>query len=216
MIHYVLSTCQQAVSISPKDIWVATEDLEIQSEVKHLGISSILTPSHFHSGTDRVFFAASLLPYEIIINVQGDLPVFDPQILDDLSNLLMSRPDVPMATVVTEGKSKEDLHNPNIVKVVVNERLQALYFSRHPLSKTPEGYFWKHLGIYAFRRQTLSEFCRLPPSPLEQTEKLEQLRALECGIPIHVIKSSKNALSVDTLEDIFRVESYFNKHPFSV
>ena len=215
LLEHVFDTCLKSSLISRDNIVIATGDDKIASVANQFGAHVIRTPDHFQSGTDRVFYASQQTSYDIILNCQGDLAVFDPAVIDDLAHLMTNNPSIQMATLAIHSHDQLELHNPNTVKVVLNKDSEALYFSRHPLAINEKKEFLKHIGIYAYRKDTLVTLCNLPPSPLERLESLEQLRALQNNIPIKVLRSHSIALSVDTIEDVFKVESCFNQRILS-
>jgi len=179
--------------------------------VRGAGGEVIMTPPECPSGTDRIARALGERPCRWVVNVQGDEPFLSPEILDDW---LDSLGDFPMATLARPFGPDEPVEDPNRVKVVMSSEGRALYFSRslipfdrEPLSSDGENRpFYHHLGLYAYRPETLRRLVALPPSPLEKREKLEQLRALENGIDIQVIVRSVHLLGVDTEEDLKEAE----------
>jgi len=196
------------------DIFVATDDTRIKEVVEGFGGRAIMTRVDHLSGSDRLAEAAHLLGLErqdVVINIQGDQPVFPAGIIGDMAAVLEQD---AAAVMVTPARRLEDLElaqNPNLVKVVFDHHGRALYFSRSPLPYWRDGerpYFYKHIGMYAYRVEFLQEFVALPPGRWEQAEKLEQLRALEHGYPIHVVETGEDTLEVDTPEDVARVEAY--------
>jgi 3-deoxy-manno-octulosonate cytidylyltransferase (CMP-KDO synthetase) len=165
------------------------------------------SPEH-KSGTDRVAEAARQLPDDIIVNVQGDEPEIDPEIIDALIER-MEKGNEPMATAATSFPQRADPHDPNLVKVVISENGRALYFSRAPIPFQRDGSmagsagssgFYLHLGIYAYQRSFLAEFVEWPQTSAERAEKLEQLRALEHDRPIYVLKVNRASHGIDTAE----------------
>ena len=196
------------------DIYVATDEARIKEVVEGFGGRAVLTRVDHLSGSDRLAEAAHVLGLErrdVVINIQGDQPVFSPGIIGDMAAVLEQD---AAAVMVTPARRLEDLElaqNPNLVKVVFDHHGRALYFSRSPLPYWRDGerpYFYKHIGMYAYRVEFLQEFVALPPGRWEQAEKLEQLRALEHGYPIHVVETGEDTLEVDTPEDVARVEAY--------
>ena len=196
------------------DIFVATDDTRIKEVVEGFGGRAIMTRVDHPSGSDRLAEAANLLGLErrdIVINIQGDQPVFPPEVIGDLAALLEQDAAAVMVTPVRRLEDPELAQNPNLVKVVFDHQGRALYFSRSPLPYWRNGerpFFYKHIGMYAYRVEFLQEFVALPPGRWEQAEKLEQLRALEHGYPIHVVETREDTLEVDTPDDVARVETY--------
>jgi 3-deoxy-manno-octulosonate cytidylyltransferase (CMP-KDO synthetase) len=192
---------------------VATDDARIQAAVEGFGGRSVLTRSDHPSGTDRVAEVARDLDADVIINVQGDEPLIDPATIDLLADLLERDGDTDMATLAVPIASLEQWRNPNCVKVVCDDAGRALYFSRSPIPFVRDGQpdfsvepprFLQHLGLYAYRRPFLLRLAALPPAPLEQLEKLEQLRVLALGYRIQVIIVRHASVGVDTPEDYER------------
>ena len=186
---------------------VATDDARIADAVKNFGGEVVLTAPTCPSGTDRAAEVARQIECDQIVNIQGDEPLMRPAMIDQLVEGLAGS---DMATLARPIESAEALANPNIVKVVFAHNGNALYFSRHPIPFVREGgapvAHFKHLGIYAYQRDFLLKFVQLPPSDLEQAEKLEQLRALENGFTIKVLVTPYDSVGVDTPADVQRVE----------
>jgi 3-deoxy-manno-octulosonate cytidylyltransferase (CMP-KDO synthetase) len=176
-----------------------------------------MTREDHPSGSDRLAEAAGLLdlaPEDLVINIQGDQPVFPPDLISQLAGVLRRDPEVVMVTPVRRETDPRLADNPNTVKVVFDRAGRALYFSRSPLPfwrdrDTP--YFYRHIGIYAYRVQFLKEFVHLPPGRWEAAEKLEQLRALEHGFPIHLVETTGDTREVDTPEDARQVEEFLRR-----
>lgn len=189
---------------------VLTDDERIRSAVEGFGGRVEMTPIDCDSGTDRIAWAARDWDYDAVINIQGDEPLIDPAVINQIAQALRSG-DVPMVTVATPAAADE-AEDPNVVKVVCDQRGQALYFSRSPIpfQRNPPVEMLKHVGIYGYQRATLLELAGLAPTPLEQAEGLEQLRALQHRIPISVLRSAAGTPGVDTPEDLQRVENYLD------
>lgn len=198
----------------PDIVIVATDHEDIEKEVNRFGGRVVMTSVDHPTGTDRLAEVAAKFPdYDIIVNVQGDEPLIDPDVIDGLAKDLLDHPDLDMATVATPLK-KEDYDDPSSVKVVVNRKGEALYFSRslipyprHDFAEPP----LKHVGIYAYRRDFLLAYAHMEQTPLEKTESLEQLRALEMGYKIGVIQVETEDIGIDTEEDLKRANEYFEK-----
>ncbi|HEV2113136.1 MAG TPA: 3-deoxy-manno-octulosonate cytidylyltransferase [Terriglobales bacterium] len=190
------------------DVIVATDSQEILNVCIHNGWEAQMTSTAHASGTDRVHEVAGRLNADVYVNIQGDEPLMRPEHLSVLLGL-MKNSDVQVGTVKTPC-SAEDIPNPNAVKVVTDLEGRALYFSRATIPHDRDGIgqarYYKHLGLYAYRRAALDRFCALPQSTLERNERLEQLRFLENGIPIHVAETPYDSIGVDTEEDLRRVE----------
>lgn len=194
-------------------IAVASDDERILAVVRSLGVDAVPTRADHPSGTDRLAEAAQKLglgPTDWVVNIQGDEPEVEAAMVEALVRTALADPDVPMATLAYETNDPTDYANPNVVKVVMDRRGYALYFSRAPIpcrrdaADTPVR-FLKHLGFYAYRADFLYTFAALPPTPLESTEKLEQLRALEHGYAVRVALSPKDSQGVDTPEDLAKI-----------
>ena len=186
----------------PERVIVATEHEEIKNEVERFGGHVMMTAATHLTGTDRLAEVSKAHPeYDIIVNVQGDEPLLDPDLIDNLARIMCEREDLAMATVAAPLLAEES-HNPNTVKVVCNLRNEAMYFSRSLIPyprKEGNAAAKKHIGIYAYRREFLWEFANMAPTPAEMTESLEQLRALENGYRIWVIETEKEFIGIDTL-----------------
>lgn len=199
----------------PETVIVATDHEEIEKEVKSFGGHVVMTLVNHPTGTDRLAEVAAKLPqYDIIVNVQGDEPLIDPDVIDRLAQDLMDHEDLDMATVATPLR-KDEYEDPSAVKVVVNQKGEALYFSRslipyprHEFSVPP----LKHVGIYAYRRDFLLAYAKMEQTPLEKTESLEQLRALEMGYKIGVIPVETEDIGIDTEADLKKANEYFERN----
>jgi len=208
MIQRVWTGTMRAKRLSR--VIVATDDERIAETCRGFGAEVALTRTDHPTGTDRLGEVAANLDDDVVVNVQGDEPLIEGFVIDAAIEALIEDPDVPMATVV-HALEPDALDDPNRVKVVLDRRGRALYFSRSPI---PHGrgptqpVRWQHVGLYAYRRDFLLEFVRLPPTPAEQAEQLEQLRALEHGFPIRcaVVEGWRSA-AVDVPADVDRVEA---------
>lgn len=203
---------------------VATDDSRIETAVKDFGGNVILTSPNHTSGTDRCeealnkFEAAYNQIVDVVINIQGDEPFIQPQQIEHLMTCF-NDPDTQIATLAKRIESFEELHDPNIPKVVINQNNEALYFSRSPIPFVQsidksewlkEHSFLKHIGIYAYRKDILLNIARLNPSTLEKAESLEQIRWLENGYKIRVKLTELESISIDTPEDLERVKKLMN------
>lgn len=216
LIQRVVEQCQKAHSLS--DIIVATDDERIYNAAKKFCHVEMTAANH-PSGSDRIAEVASKIECDAVVNIQGDEPMIEPVVIDAVAGALDG---TEMSTAATLIKNTGDLINPNVVKVVVNAAGHALYFSRRTIpyvrdaasSSTSEQLaafaFLKHLGIYGYRRGTLLRLVKFPVSPLENAEKLEQLRALENEIKIAVVKVDYDSVGVDAPEDVAKVEKILN------
>ena len=175
--------------------------------VERFGGTAILTPVGLVSGTDRVAWVTRDWKTEIVINIQGDEPLVDPRSIDRLVAEMLEDELCDMATLAVKKRDQEELKNPNVVKVTFSSSGNALYFSRQALTCGPDHAFYKHIGIYGYRRNALLKFCSLRRSPLESAERLEQLRALEAGFRIKIVEVSHDTVSVDHPSDVGKVEA---------
>ncbi len=208
-VPMIVRVWREAVRADVGPVLVAAAEKEIVKAITDAGGKAMLTDPMLLSGSDRVYAAVQQTDpdedYDAVINMQGDIPAFEPVILHDVMDVL-SELGTDMATLANEIEDKDDADNPNVVKVVAAWRSdsnhgQALYFTR---ARVPygDGPFFSHIGIYAYTRPALAHFVTLPVSALEKREKLEQLRALEAGMTIAVARVDKVPLSVDTPEDL--------------
>lgn len=188
-------------------VLVATDDERIRAAVAAFGGRVVMTRADHPTGTDRIAEAVADLEAEVIANVQGDEPLLDPAEVDAVLEPLLADPTLVMSTMASPIVDPRDTADPGVVKVVTDRRGRALYFSRHaiPYYRAGEGPHLKHFGLYAYRREFLLRYAALAPTPLEQAEALEQLRALEHGYAIHVVVSPHDSVSVDTPADLERV-----------
>jgi 3-deoxy-manno-octulosonate cytidylyltransferase (CMP-KDO synthetase) len=186
---------------------VATDDRRIVDAVSTFGGEAVLTSTKHESGTDRVAEAADKLNCDLVVNIQCDQPFLNPKTLNQLISYMLKNEKVYMATLAQRIDKRKDLSDPNIVKVVMDKNGYALYFSRSPLpySKTKSQIYYKHTGIYGLRKDFLAKYAKLAQTPLEKSERLEQLRVLENGYKIKVLISKYDSPSIDTplqLKDI--------------
>lgn len=196
---------------------VATDDERILRAVRMFGGEAVMTRADHPSGTDRIAEAVRDTDADVVINVQGDEPLIEPELIDALVETFASPGDWDMATAASPVCSEDDLRNHAVVKVVWGEEHRALYFSREPIPHIRDArdvpttlsakLRWRHIGIYGYRRAFLEKLVNTPPSPLEQAEKLEQLRALHIGARMKVLETTRAGLGVDTPDDISRAES---------
>lgn len=215
MIQHVVERALSVPSISK--VYVATDDTKIADCVTSFGGEFVLTRDDHVSGSDRLAEAAQKLGLDdndIIVNIQGDQPLFEPEIVDLVVQPLIDEPDLPMSTLIYKIIRPEEIDDPNHVKTVFDINNNALYFSRStiPFQRNPEEdyapTYYKHLGFYAYRKNFLLTFVALPESEWERLEKLEQLRALENGYKVRVVVTEHDSIEVDTPEDLTRVEEY--------
>ncbi len=202
---------EQANKIRGLDsVLIACDDQKILDAVAKFGGKAVLTRVDHPNGTSRIEEAVQKTDAEIVVNIQGDQPLLDSPAIESLADFLKKNPAVPMATLAIKSTDAKEYRNPNVVKLVRDESGRALYFSRSPLpflrdsDATPE--FWKHIGVYGYRKDFLKKFVGWPSGRLEEIEKLEQLRVLERGYPIQVIETKQDFISVDTAEDLKQAE----------
>ena len=203
---------ENAMRSKADSVTVAADDPRVENAVKAFGGHVVMTKPSHPSGSDRVWEAAQSTDAELIVNVQGDEPFLPHEVIDDLIDA-MHGPDAPaMGTVVLPCSRADIAANPNLPKVVLTTDDYALYFSRSMIPYLREGgeetEVYRHWGIYAYRRETLAKFVSLPEGRLERCEKLEQLRALENGIRIKVIKTSFDSIGIDTPDDLARAQDF--------
>lgn len=214
MIEHVVTRAQSATSLDK--ILVATDDKRIFDDVVAFGGDVVMTSAEHSSGTDRVAEASKSLDADFIVNLQGDEPLIAAEAIDAAVELAHQHRDT-IATLKFELTGTTELMSPHVVKVVTAEDGRALYFSRSPIPHPPEsppsireqplpaGTYFKHIGLYVYPHAILRRLAALPPSRLERQERLEQLRALEAGIDIHVTETNYDSISVDTHSDLERV-----------
>ena len=209
MIEHVYRRTSQARSIS--SVIVATDDRRIADAVAAFGGDARMTSPSHRSGTDRLAEIAGTLACSLIVNVQGDEPLIEPEMIDEAVAPFASDPDLPMSTLRRRIDDPADFHNPNVTKVVVDLNGYALYFSRSPIpyvrADATAAVPWRHVGLYVYRRDCLLKLAGLAPTALEQSEALEQLRALEHGIRIKAIETQHDSIGVDTPDDLERVRA---------
>ncbi len=195
---------------------VATDDERIRAAVAAMGAEVVMTRADHPSGTDRLAEVARDLTADVVVNVQGDLPLLDPLMVERLVARLAGDPMLPMATLATPIRDAAEWRSPHVVKVVADAAGRALYFSRSPIPHDRDGIRrpgqvrgLRHIGMYGYRKDVLLRLAALPPSPLELVEKLEQLRALEHGIAIGVVEwtADEPLIEVDTPDDLERARA---------
>jgi 3-deoxy-manno-octulosonate cytidylyltransferase (CMP-KDO synthetase) len=214
MVAHVFRRARRSPLLS--DLLVATDAQEVVDACRALAIPAVMTSPDHSSGTDRVWEVSRSRVADVYVNIQGDEPLISPGHIQALVEPFQRRPETQVTTLRIRA-SVEEAADLNVVKVVCKVWGDALYFSRLPIPCDRDGTaaptYWKHLGIYAYRREALESFHRFPPSPLETAERLEQLRFLEHGIPIHVVETEEPTIGVDTEADLRAVEAYLKSHP---
>ncbi|MEW6687144.1 MAG: 3-deoxy-manno-octulosonate cytidylyltransferase [Candidatus Edwardsbacteria bacterium] len=215
MIQWVYERAKQSSFL--ERVIVATDDTRIYQIVREFkGEAAMTSPSH-QSGTDRVAETVRNIDCQIVINIQGDEPLIEPAIINQLAQTMLNDDNLLMATLATRFSNRQELENPNTVKILIDKDNYALYFSRAiiPCFREKEefnlGIFLKHIGIYAYRKDFLLNFTQWPPSLLEKVEKLEQLRAIENGVKIKVIRTDFDSLPIDLPEDLEKIKYQISK-----
>lgn len=212
LIHRVYN--RAILAKSPDIVVVATDYRAIAEEVEGFGGRVVMTAVNHPTGTDRLAeVAEQLADYDIIVNVQGDEPFIDPDVIDRLAKMLTEHENLDMVTAAAPLK-KEEYQDASAVKVVVNQKGEALYFSRALIPYPREGFAMpplKHIGVYAYRRSFLLTYAKMEQTPLEKTESLEQLRALETGHKIGVIRIETEDIGIDTEEDLKKANEFFER-----
>ncbi len=208
MIEHVWRRAREAEGLAR--VVVLTDDQRIAEAAAGFGAEVEMTPADCASGTDRVAWAARGWQAAAVVNIQGDEPLIEPAAIGALAEHLRRHPEDPVATLAAPAEDG-DPENPDVVKVVVDAAGRALYFSRAPIPypRRPDGARpLRHIGVYGYQRRALLELAGLPPTPLERSESLEQLRALENGIPIRVLPVERGWWGVDTIEELQAVDRY--------
>lgn len=205
MIQHVYEKASQATLLN--EVLVATDDKRVYNKVLEFGGKAMMTSPDHNTGTDRLAEVARKLDSDVIVNIQGDEPLMNPENIDIAVSALLDDETVPMSTLMWRIVDLEEAQNPSVVKVVTDKDGNALYFSRSPIPYPREdaGVYFKHLGLYVYRRDFLLHFAALKPTPLEELEKLEQLRVLENGYKIKVVETEHTSIGVDTPADLDRV-----------
>jgi len=209
MLQWVWERAKEA---SIGEVVIATDDGRIEEVARGFGAQVVMTSPRCQSGTDRVAEVARGKDALLVVNIQGDEPLIPAQAIKDVISPLSADPKLPMSTLASPIEADAELDNPNVVKVIVDREGFALYFSRLPIPYSRDGTsssrfpYLRHIGIYGYRREFLLRFSTLKPSPLERAERLEQLRALENGYRIKVVRGSYATINVDHPQDLRRVE----------
>jgi 3-deoxy-manno-octulosonate cytidylyltransferase (CMP-KDO synthetase) len=216
MIQRVYERVLRAGTVS--DVVVATDDERIFEAVRRFGGKAVMTSTAHKSGTDRIAEAVSSLSAadrDIIVNIQGDQPLFEPSQVDEVVKPLLDDPSIDFSTLIYRIRREEEISDPNAVKVVFDRDHFALYFSRTPIPYCRDAggppVYYKHHGIYAYRKSFLMTFTKLEEGYLERLEALEQLRAMEHGHRIKVVETLQDSIEVDTPQDLERVRRVYEK-----
>ena len=207
MVEHVYDRVTEARTIGA--VLVATDDERVAEAVAKFGGTAVMTRGDHETGTDRLAEVAAELRSEIVVNVQGDEPMILPEAIDACVSLLINNPQDVMGTLRRRTTDAADLANPAVVKLAADRDGYALYFTRSPIPFVRPGHdapaFWRHMGLYVYRRTFLLTLAGLPSTPLERAEGLEQLRALEHGYRIRTVETTVDTIGVDTPEDLERV-----------
>ncbi len=209
MLQHVFERAKKSRALN--DVIIACDDERILKAANAFGAKAVMTSPKHPSGTDRIAEAVRSLKVDIVVNIQGDEPLIQPKVINDLVKALQKDKSCVMATTIKAVTDESDLNNPNVVKAVVDKNNVALYFSRSciPFNRGAQAWknvkYYKHLGLYAYRKSFLMKFMDLPKSALETAERLEQLRVLEAGYKIKTIETTVDTIGVDTPEDLVRV-----------
>jgi 3-deoxy-manno-octulosonate cytidylyltransferase (CMP-KDO synthetase) len=209
MIQWVYERARQSKMLD--ELLVAVDDPRVQSQVEAFGGKAILTGTHHESGTDRIAEVVEKMPADIVVNIQGDQPLLDPNMIDEAIQPMIDDPEIQMSTLKREIE-QDEFDDPGVVKVVVDEKGFALYFSRSllPFPRYDENlHVYEHVGLYVYRKDFLLKISKMPQGYLEKIESLEQLRVMEKGYKILVVETKTDrtaGISVDTPEDLKKVE----------
>ncbi len=213
LIQRVYENAQKCNSIDR--IIVATDDLRIQEEVEKFGGECQMTDPQLPSGTDRVAVVAQNIDCEIVVNIQGDEPFLDPSVIDEAVEALINNPDYNVSTIGKTGITIEELNSSDTVKVIINKKSEAIYFSRFGIPFIRDTYndfenhpALKHIGLYVFRKNYLQQYTEMKPTVLEKLEKLEQLRILENCEKIYIAQTKKDCFGIDTPEDLIKARKW--------
>lgn len=215
MIEHVYMRAKNSIYLS--DVIVATDDERIKEKVEDFGGKVLMTSPNHQTGTDRLVEAIGCLDIDhndIVVNIQGDEPLLNPEMVDELVKPLLDDKNLVMSTLKYCLKEEKELNDPNVVKVVTDNNGFALYFSRYPIPYNRTSFaanYYKHIGLYAYRKDFLLKYASMKRTPLEQVESLEQLRVLENGYKIKVIETKFETVSVDSQADLDRVDKILRR-----
>ncbi|OIO35085.1 MAG: 3-deoxy-manno-octulosonate cytidylyltransferase [Candidatus Omnitrophica bacterium CG1_02_44_16] len=211
MIQHVWESAKKAKTLD--DLVVACDDDRIYKVVSDFGGRAVMTAKAHTSGTERITEVVTDMAVRLVVNIQGDEPLIHPSMIDDVVYSLTNNPELSVATIMKRIEDEKEITDANVVKVVVNKKGYALYFSRCPIPFVREEepgmrVHYKHIGLYGYTKDFLFTYKNLPDSKLEKLEKLEQLRILENGYPIRVIETKYETIGVDTREDLDKVRQW--------
>lgn len=215
--HTMIEWVYKRTKLSNLDeVVVATDDERIYKEVERFGGKAILTSKEHENGTSRIAEVCTKYEdYDVIVNVQGDEPLIEPEMINSIINSFKEDDTISMSTLKYKIDTMEEIENPNYVKVITDKKGYALYFSRsvipYPRKLDIQNYY-KHVGIYGYKRDFVVEYAKMEPTPLELSESLEQLRALENGYRIKVMETSYKIIGVDTQEELEKVREYIKEN----
>lgn len=215
LIQHVWERAKQSLLLD--GLIIACDDVRVFEAARRFGAKAVMTAKEHPSGTDRICEAVSAIDAKIVINIQGDEPLIHPTMIDSVAQALLDDSSLCMSTICKKIEDRADIDEPNVVKVVMDKKNFAMYFSRSRIpylarnSEIPEPVYYKHIGLYGYTKDFLFTYKNLPLSKLERTERLEQLRVLEEGFRIKVTETKYETISVDTPEDLERVKKYLQK-----
>lgn len=218
VIQHVYERAKKARMLD--DLIVAADDERIIQVVEAFGGKAVFTSKAHSTGTDRLTEVVNGIDVKIVVNIQGDEPLINPLVIDDLVRTMQEDSSAVMGTVVKKSYSVEEFKSPDVVKAIVDDKHFAVYFSRSPIPTllvplAGDQYFYKHIGLYAYNKDFLFTFKKLPPSYLEMHERLEQLRALEQGYRIKTIETKFETVGIDTPADLALAQTFLEKEPKS-
>lgn len=211
MIEYVWKQARKCRMLN--EVIIACDDERILKAAKSFGAQAVMTAVDHPSGTDRIAEAVKNIAADVVLNIQGDEPLIDPDVIESLAKVMQDDALCPMATVIKKIEDEGEISDPNVVKVVIDQNKRAIYFSRSPVpfnrDRKPfsQAGYYKHIGLYAYTKDFLKIFVGLPKSHLEQIEKLEQLRVIEAGYAIKTVETKVETIGVDTPEDLKKVQT---------
>ena len=207
MIQMVYEKCLQSKLLD--QLMVATDDRRIYENVSSFGGEVVITDKTIATGSDRCYEAVKEQDCEIVVNIQGDEPLIEPKVIDSCIRAILNAPDAVCSTPVAESSNIEEINSPHTIKVALNRDFEALYFSRHPIpynrNKNLNKSFYKHIGLYCYRKSFLAKYVTMSQTSLELSESLEQLRILENGYKIQCCLVNYESIGVDTREDLEKV-----------
>ncbi|MBP0001880.1 MAG: 3-deoxy-manno-octulosonate cytidylyltransferase [Cyanobacteria bacterium SID2] len=209
MIQMVYERCLQSELLDR--VRVATDDRRIYDSVLSFGGQAVMTGEDIATGSDRCCAAVKGEDWDIVVNIQGDEPLIDPQVIDTCVRSLLDAPEAVCSTPVVATTDLDEINSPHAVKVALNQKIEALYFSRYPIPYNRKGIegktYYKHIGLYCYRKPFLEKYVTMPQTPLETSESLEQLRMLENGYKIQCCLVKYESVGVDTKEDLEKVKT---------